>query len=483
MPMSLETESTPAAVLSPEPAVEPHPLAASLASWAEAPPSDFSGALAEAGSSIDELEAFARTGIGSGGVELLRRVLATASAAGDTGAASLLLKLTTVMDPRERAWERVHKAKADGDELTAIVTEAVKGGLLVDLGVRGFVPSSQIGLNVPRNLQQYVGQTLRLRVLEIDRRRGTVVLTNRQILEEDRAKKRSEALTRIQEGEERRGIVRRLTDIGAFVDVGGIDGLLHVSELAWKRVEHPSEVLKVGQKIQVKVLRVDSATGRVSLSMRQLFVDPWEGVRSKYEVGSVQKVKVIGIVPQGALVEMDEGVDGFIPVSEVSTRRVNTADEAVQVGQEFDAMVIDLRPRERRVVFSVRKLEQKKERQVVDTYQKKVEQTHSRSERTTLGDLFGHLFAELRRDFDSEAAAEVSAAASDPVEAEPSGNDSGADSSEPQGEMETGAIVSQDAESPTETGAEPEPELEVEATAESPAMEESAAGEPEQTPE
>jgi len=307
-----------------------------------------------------------------------------------------------VLDPRERAWDRILRAKNSGEVLTAPVTEAVKGGVVVDLGVRGFVPSSQIGLNVPRNLNQFVGQNLRLRVLEVDRRRQTVILTNRQILEEERASKRKSALGRLEEGQDREGVVRRLTDIGAFVDVGGVDGLLHVSEISWKRIDHPKDVLKVGQKVQVKVLRVDAEAGRVSLSMRRLMLDPWEEARRKYAIGASVQVKIASLIPQGALVEVDEGLEGFIPISELAGRRIAAPEEVVQPGQEVEAVVIDLRPRERRIVFSLRKLEQKRERAVVDNYQKK---TRSTGERTTLGDLFGHLFEEYGHPDDAAPAA------------------------------------------------------------------------------
>lgn len=366
-------------------------LGATLERWVESPPPDLSAALAEQGVSIESLEDYARSGLSTEDVERLRKVLVQGSASGSADDAALLARLQPILDPRERAWDRVLKAKNSGELLNATVTEAVKGGVVVDLGVRGFVPSSQIGLNVPRNLSQFIGRTLRLRVLEVDRRRQTVILSNRQVLEEDRASKRRAALGRLQEGEDREGVVRRLTDIGAFVDVGGIDGLLHVSEISWKRVEHPSDLLKVGQKVQVKVLKVDPDNGRISLSMRRLMLDPWEEARKKYPMGATVNVKIASTVAQGAIVELDEGLEGFIPISELAGRRISTPEEVVQPGQEVDAVVIDLRPRERRIVFSLRKLEQKRERQVVDTYQKR---TRSTGEKTTLGDLFGHLFEE-----------------------------------------------------------------------------------------
>lgn len=394
----------------------PSELGALLAQWEESPPPSLSGALSERGLDVEALENHARSDIPTEELERLRRVLVNGATSGNSEDAELLRRLLPVLDPRERAWDRVMKAKATGEVLTATVTEAVKGGVVVDLGVRGFVPSSQIGLSVPRNLNQYVGRPLKLRVMEVDRRRQTVILTNRQVMEEERAGKRKAAIGRLEEGQVRPGIIRRLTEIGAFVDVGGVDGLLHVSEISWKRVERPSDELKVGQKVQVKVLKVDAEAGRVSLSMRRLSIDPWEEARRKYAIGSTVKVTISRTVAQGAVVDLDEGLEGFIPISELASRRVATVEEVVQPGQEVDALVIDLRPRERRVVFSLRKLEQKRDRQVVETYQRKARST---SERTTLGDLFGHLFEEYQGNQEEETpAATAESAAPQDVEAE-----------------------------------------------------------------
>ncbi len=381
-------------------------LAQLLEQWLESPPTSLSVALTESGTDVETLEAYARGGITTEATEVLRKVLVQAATSGDSDDAALLARLTALLDPRERAWDRILRAKNSGEILSAVVTEAVKGGVVVDLGVRGFVPSSQLGLNNPKNLTQYIGRPLKLRVLEVNRQRRTVILSNRQLMEEERADKRRAAMDRLDEGQDREGVVRRLTDIGAFVDVGGVDGLLHISEISWKRIEKPSDVLKVGQKIRVKVLKVDPQQGRVSLSMRRLMADPWEEARRKYAIGSTVKVKIGSTVPQGAVVDLDEGLDGFIPISEIASRRINSPEEVVQIGQEVDAVVIDLRPRERKIVFSLRKLEQKRERQVIETYQKK---SRTSSERTTLGDLFGHLFEEFQQE--DEVPAEIEAAA------------------------------------------------------------------------
>jgi predicted RNA-binding protein with RPS1 domain len=406
MTETLETPEAPAA-----------DLAGALQRWEETPPPSLGEALTEQGIAVEALEEYARSGIGTDDAERLRRVLVQGATSGKPEDAALLARLTPLLDPRERAWDRVMKAKASGEILTATVTEAVKGGVVVDLGVRGFVPSSQLGLSVPRNLTQYIGRPLKLRVKEVDRRRQTVILSNREIAEEERAEKRRHAIARLEEGQERTGIVRRLTDIGAFVDVGGIDGLLHVSEISWKRIDKPSDVLNVGDKVQVKVLRVDPQQGRVSLSSRRLTPDPWEEVRRKYVDGSVHTVKVARTVAQGAVIELEGGMEGFLPISELAARRVATVEEVVQPGQDVEALVIDIVPRDRRIVFSLRKLEQRRERAVVDNYQKKA-RTQQSSSRTTLGDLFGHLFEEYQPEEETPAPAVEAAPATEAPAAE-----------------------------------------------------------------
>lgn len=371
-------------------------LKTALSGWVESPPESLSAALAERGVDAAALEDYARSGIATDEAETLRRVLVQGAASGNADDAALLARMTPLLDPRERAWDRVLKAKANNEIVSATVTEATKGGVVVDLGVRGFIPSSQIGLSVPKNLAQYVGRSLRLRVVEVDRRRGTVILSNRSVMEEERATRRRAAIQKLEEGQERSGTVRRITDIGAFVDVGGVDGLLHVSEIAWRRIEHPSEVLEVGQKVQVQIIRLDAQTERISLSMRRLSQDPWESSREKFHMGQLVTAKVTKLVPQGAVVSLDEDTEGFIPVSELAQKRLSGPEEVVQVDQEVEAMIIEMHPRDRRIVLSLRKKEQKKERAALEQHNKQVRA----SERTTLGDLFGHLFAEFQHEID-----------------------------------------------------------------------------------
>lgn len=297
----------------------------------------------------------------------------------------------------ERAWERVEEILRSGKVLSAMVTDRVKGGLVVDLGIRGFVPASHVGSGKIKNLDKYVGQSLPLKVIEVDRERRKVVLSNRLAVEEDREKQKAETIGTLAEGQIRPGIVRRITDYGAFVDLGGIDGLLHISEMSWTRIKHPSDVVKVGDKIQVMVLKLDLDRGKVSLGLRQILPDPWAEIEHKYRVGDVIKGQVSRLVPFGAFVQLDGGIEGIIPNSELATRRVNKPEDVVTVGQEVEIKVVDLRPDERRMTLSLRQLQQQQERDrdraEMSSY------SYTREEpRTTIGDLVGDMMMREARD-------------------------------------------------------------------------------------
>jgi len=223
----------------------------------------------------------------------------------------------------EKAWERVQQAHDDQRTLTAMVSDRVKGGLVVDLGIRGFVPGSHVGNGKVKNLDRYVGQSLPLKVLEVDRERRKVVLSHRLAIEEEREKQREETVEGLKEGEIRAGVVRRITDYGAFVDLGGIDGLLHVSEMSWTRINHPSEVVKVGQKIHVMLLKLNLEAGRVSLGLRQILPDPWADIEGRYKIGDLVKGPISRLVPFGTFVQLESGIEAIIPNSELCERRKN----------------------------------------------------------------------------------------------------------------------------------------------------------------
>lgn len=287
----------------------------------------------------------------------------------------------------ERAWERVQQAYEDGKVLSAMVTDRVKGGLVVDLGIRGFVPGSHVGSGNVRNLDRYVGQSLPLKVIEVDRERRKVILSHRLATEQERTRRREETMASLVEGEIREGVVRRVTDYGAFVDLGGVDGLLHISEMSWTRVGHPSEVVKVGQKVDVMVLRLNPEAGRISLGLRQILPDPWADVESRYEVGQVVSGSVSRLVPFGAFVQLEGGIEGIIPNAELSVKRVNRPEDVVSVGDSVEARIADIRPEERRMTLSIRWLHEEKDR--------KRYQDSGSDGRMTLGDLVGHKLQEL----------------------------------------------------------------------------------------
>lgn len=286
----------------------------------------------------------------------------------------------------EKAWERVQQAFDEGKVVTAMVTERVKGGLQVDLGIRGFVPGSHVGSGKVLNLDRFVGQSLPLRVLEIDRERRKVVLSHRLAMEEQRSKQREVTISSLTEGQIRPGTVRRITDYGAFIDLGGVDGLLHISEMSWSRITHPSTVVKVGQKVNVMILKLDPKNERISLGLRQILPDPWTEVEGKYRIGDVIQGAISRVVPFGAFVQLPEGIEAIIPNTELSHKKVRRPEDVISVGQTVEVKVIDLRPEERRMTLSLRQLQEKEPQQ---TRQSEGYQSSGFSGKTTLGDLVG----------------------------------------------------------------------------------------------
>jgi 4-hydroxy-3-methylbut-2-enyl diphosphate reductase len=311
----------------------------------------------------------------------------------------------------EIAWERVQKAYEEGKILTAMVIDRVKGGLAVDLGVRGFVPGSHVGSGNVKNLDRYVGQSLPFKIIELDRDRRKVVLSNKLAIEEERRRQREETIASLKEGQIREGIVRRITDYGAFVDLGGIDGLLHVSEMSWTRITHPSEVVKQGQKIKVMVLKMDLNAGRISLGLRQILPDPWADIEERYSVGQVVKGKISRLVPFGAFIMLEGGIEGIIPNAELSVKRVKKPEEAVSVGQQVEAKIVDIKPEERRITLSIRELQEEAERKEFEAYQ-----ASTSSGGLTLGELVGDKLQALVSAFNDEE--NVESAESTPTESE-----------------------------------------------------------------
>jgi len=254
------------------------------------------------------------------------------------------------------AKERLARLAQTKEEVQAKVTEAVKGGVVVDLGIRGFVPASQLELGYVADLSQYVGKTLRLRVIEYNPAKKKLVLSQKVILQEEQEARKQKLLQNLKEGDVLKGTVRRLTDFGAFVDLGGIDGLLHVSDMAYSKVKHPSEMVNVNDEVEVQVLAVDRERERISLGLKQLRENPWAKVAEKYPVGAVIQGKIVRIAPFGAFVNLEDGVDALVHISQLALKRVAKVEDVVQVGQTITAKVIECKPEDKRISLSIKEL-------------------------------------------------------------------------------------------------------------------------------
>jgi small subunit ribosomal protein S1 len=254
----------------------------------------------------------------------------------------------------ERAWGRIEKIMAEGGTIKGPVIEVVKGGLILDIGLRGFLPASLVELRRVRDLHPYVGQELECKIIELDRNRNNVVLSRRAFLEESQSEGRKKFLESLQKGERRKGTVSSIVNFGAFVDLGGVDGLVHVSELSWRHVEHPSEVVSVGQEVEVEVLDVDMERERVSLSLKATQADPWKEFAEKHRAGQIIEGEVTKLVPFGAFVRVAEGIEGLVHISKLSDQHVESADQVVQVGEQVRVRVEDVDVARRRVSLSMR---------------------------------------------------------------------------------------------------------------------------------
>ena len=254
----------------------------------------------------------------------------------------------------ERAWGTIEKIKEEDGVVTGTVIEVVKGGLILDIGLRGFLPASLVELRRVRDLQPYVGRELEAKIIELDKNRNNVVLSRRQWLEQTQSEVRSEFLNKLVKGAVRTGVVSSIVNFGAFVDLGGVDGLVHVSELSWKHIDHPSEVVEVGQEVTVEVLDVDMDRERVSLSLKATQEDPWQQFARTHQIGQVVPGKVTKLVPFGAFVRVDEGIEGLVHISELAERHVEIPEQVVQVGDEIFVKVIDIDLERRRISLSLK---------------------------------------------------------------------------------------------------------------------------------
>lgn len=256
---------------------------------------------------------------------------------------------------RRKTWEKIEAAFKAKETITGKVVDRIKGGLVVDIGVRAFLPGSQFDLRPTQNLDDLAGTEVQVRVTKLNRRRGNVVVSRRALLEEELHAKRGELMEKLSEGQVVHGHVKNVTEYGAFVDLGGIDGLLHLTDLSWGRVKHPSDVVKPEQEVDVIILKFDKEKQRVSLGLKQLMADPWVGAAEKYPAGGKVKGKVVGVVDYGVFVELEQGIEGLVHVSEMSwNKKVTHPSKLVKVGDEVDVVVLDIKPSDRRVSLGIK---------------------------------------------------------------------------------------------------------------------------------
>ena len=254
----------------------------------------------------------------------------------------------------ERAWGTIEKIKDDDGVVTGTVIEVVKGGLILDIGLRGFLPASLVEMRRVRDLQPYVGREIEAKIIELDKNRNNVVLSRRAWLEQTQSEVRQNFLNTLQRGQIRKGVVSSIVNFGAFVDLGGVDGLVHVSELSWKHIDHPGEVVEVGQEVTVEVLDVDMDRERVSLSLKSTQEDPWQQFARTHQIGQVVPGRVTKLVPFGAFVRVEEGIEGLVHISELADRHVEIPEQVVQVGDEIFVKIIDIDLDRRRISLSLK---------------------------------------------------------------------------------------------------------------------------------
>lgn len=290
---------------------------------------------------------------------------------------------------RERRWKELAEAAESGEILKGIVKEVVPAGIIINLGngIEGFMPGSLVDVRYIPDFQQFLGQEFSFKVIEINKERDKVILSRKQMLEEEAEKQKRETLQNLKEGEIINGVVKRLTDFGAFVDVGGIDGLVHISEVSWQRVGHPQEVLKVGEQVEVKILEVIPERERISLSIKQAQPDPWSRVKEKFSVGEIVTGKVTRIVNFGAFVELFPGVEGLVHISQMADFHVSHPSEIIQEGEEVEVKILDINVDNKRISLSIKKARPAPRDLTAQPLQKEPDNSS-----VTLGDVFGDLF-------------------------------------------------------------------------------------------
>ncbi|WP_242217269.1 30S ribosomal protein S1 [Bacillus cereus group sp. BfR-BA-01380] len=293
----------------------------------------------------------------------------------------------------EKAWEVLQGQFTSGEVFDVTIKDIVNGGLVVDLGVRGFIPASLVEMHYVEDFTDYKGKTLAVKIVELDREKNRVILSHKAVVEQELDKKKKEAVSSLQAGDVVEGTVQRLTDFGAFVNVGGVDGLVHISQISHDRVEQPSDVLTEGQTVKVKVLSVDADTQRISLSMKAVQPGPWSNVSNQVKVGDLLEGKVKRLVTFGAFVEIFPGVEGLVHVSQIANRHVKNPNEVLTIGQEVKVKVLEVHSEEKRISLSIK--EALEENNVTEDYSK-YEPT-SDSATFQLGDIIGEKLKNLKK--------------------------------------------------------------------------------------
>ena len=371
----------------------------------------------------------------------------------------------------ERAWGRIEEVMKSGQTITGPVIEVVKGGLILDIGLRGFLPASLVDLRRVRDLHPFVGTDLECKIIELDRNRNNVVLSRRAFLEESQSEGRKTFLQGLTKGERRKGTVSSIVNFGAFVDLGGVDGLVHVSELSWKHVDHPGEVVAVGQEVDVEVLDVDLERERVSLSLKATQEDPWKEFERRYQAGEIIDGQVTKLVPFGAFVRVAPGIEGLVHISELSHEHVDTPESVLSVGDEVRAKVIDVDVPRRRVSLSMRQVMDKPQRTEIEV------EAEPEPAQAAEPEMAPATLEVPQAILDAVAEAETAAGTAPVTERVAEAPDEPAETAEPslvEAAMDELAEVS--------ASAEPETAVTVEIPAE-PAMEPEAVAEPEPAPE
>jgi small subunit ribosomal protein S1 len=321
----------------------------------------------------------------------------------------------------EKAWRKIEAAAESGEPVEGTVIEVVKGGLILDLGVRGFLPASLVDIRRVHNLDEFMGQTLECKVIELNRSRNNVVLSRRAVLEEERKEVRQQILGRLQPGQIVEGKISNIVDFGAFVDLDGIDGLIHISELSWSHVNHPSEVLSIGETVRVKVLDIDRDRQRISLGLKQTQEDPWQRVLDSYSGGDILEGKVTKVVAFGAFVEIVPGVEGLVHISELAEHHVESPSEVVNPGDEVKVRILEIDEERRRISLSIKRVEVAGNLPLRDVQMPQAAEPAAESEGVPAIDLSEEVFSEAT-DADPPAEPETSAEPETPAQPEAPSN-------------------------------------------------------------